>query len=96
MAKIELAVSGKTEDGRTVVRGVFPIYSSVGLPLQDIVETLNDNKMLVDWQDFYLQAMKEGWKPKRTFIKIREAVGDIFGPAYGVEVEKRLNLTLEK
>ena len=96
MAKIELAVSGKTDDGKMVVSGVFPIYSSVGLPLQDIVEILNTNKMLVDWQDFYHQAIKEGWKSDRTFIKIREAVGDIFGPTYGAEVEKRLNLTLEK
>ncbi len=96
MAKIELAVSGKTADGKTVVSGVFPIYSSIGLPLQDIVDTLNQNDMLVDWQDFYHRAIKEGWKSGRTFIKIREAVGDIFGPAYGAEVEKRLNLTLEK
>jgi hypothetical protein len=92
--KIELNIAGKTNDGKIVVSGVFPIYSSIGLPLQDILEILHQSNMVPDWQDFYDQAIEEGWKSDRTILKIQEAVGDIFGPAYGSEVEKRLNLTL--
>ena len=74
-----------------MVKGVFPLFSSLtGLPLQDILEILKQNNMVVDWVDFYEQSIKEGWKPDRTIIKIRDSVGDVFGSKYGEEVKKRL------
>jgi len=52
--------------------------------------------MVVDWLDFYDQSVKEGWKPERAIIKIREAVSEVYGPEFGKETEKRLNFTLSK
>lgn len=46
--------------------------------------------MVVDWIDFYEESVKEGWKPDRTITKIRDSIGDVFGPKYGDEVKKRL------
>lgn len=46
--------------------------------------------MVVDWLDFYDQAMKENWKPKRTLIKIRDSVGEVYGSKVGEEVMKKI------
>lgn len=86
-----LQISGKTPDQKTVVKGVFFLYSSyTGLPFQDILETLKKNNMIPDWINFYEESVKEGWKPDRTITKIRDSVGDVFGSEYGEEVKKRL------
>jgi len=48
--------------------------------------------MIVDWLDFYDQAMKEKWKPKRTLIKIRALVGEVYGSKMGEETVKKLKI----
>ena len=78
-----------------MVRGVFPIVSSIGLPLPDILKKLRQNDMVVDWIDFYDQAIDEGWKSERTLVRIKDSVDDVFGPVTGKRVLKRLKLYLK-
>lgn len=79
-----------------MVKGVFSLFSSLtGLPLQDILEVLKQENMVVDWIDFYDQSVKESWKPERTLVKIRDSVGDVFGPETGKEIIKRLKFYLK-
>lgn len=85
-----LQICGRTQDGDSVVRGVFPLFSSLtGLPLENILEILHDNHMIVDWFDFYDHALKEGWKPERAINKIRNSLGEVYSPEYGKEVIKK-------
>ncbi|MCK4817645.1 hypothetical protein KA005_17885 [bacterium] len=51
---------------------------------------MKQNNMVVDWLDFYDQAMKENWKPKRTLIKTRDSVGEVYGSKVGEEVMKKI------
>jgi hypothetical protein len=46
--------------------------------------------MIVDWLDFYENSVKEGWKPERTFERIRISITDVFGPEFGDESLRRL------
>jgi len=72
---------------------VFPLFSSLtGLPLEDILEVLKQNNMIVDWLDFYDQAMEENWKPKRTLLKIRDSVGEVYGSKVGEEIMKKFKI----
>jgi hypothetical protein len=90
-----LQITGRTLDNKLVVRGVFPLFSSLtGLPLDIILEVLKKNNMIVDWLNFFDQSIKEGWKPQRTINKIREAVSEVYGQEFSKEIEKRLNITL--
>ena len=91
-----LQISGQTTDQKSVVTGIFKIYSSLtGLPLQDILQTLYQNNMVVDWIDFYEESVKGGWRPDRTLVKIRDAVGEVFGTEVGKKVVERLNFYLK-
>jgi hypothetical protein len=64
--------------------------SSIGIPLEYVVEILSKKNMIVDWLDFYENSVKEGWKPERTFERIRISITDVFGPEFGDESLRRL------
>ena len=51
--------------------------------------------MVVDWIDFYEQSLKGGWKPERTLVKIRDAVGDVFGSEVGEKIIENLRFYLK-
>lgn len=85
-----LHVSGKTVEGKPVVQGVFYITSTIGLPLEIILDTLTKQGMVIDWKDFYEDSFKNGQKPDRIIMRIESAVGDCFGPKYREEVSRRL------
>lgn len=85
-----MEISGKTEDEKLVVKGIFPVVNSIGFPLECVVDTLKKQNMLVDWIDFYLESLTCNWVPERTLERIRLAVGDVYGPGVGDETLKRL------
>jgi hypothetical protein len=88
----ELTVSGKTIDGKMVVRGLSKIVSTYGIPLEDCLEILVKKNMVVDWEDYYKESIKSGVKESSLVFKIESAVGDCFGSEYREEVSKRLKL----
>ena len=46
--------------------------------------------MVIDWVDFFTDAIKNGWHPERTINKIVVSVEETFGTEYSTEVRKRL------
>ena len=90
-----LTISGKTLDGRPVVRGVFQWVSTYGLPLEVILDGLQKSGLMVDWLHFYDECIKEGWRPEGVKEKIRSAVGDIYGREHGEETIRRLETCLK-
>lgn len=68
----------------------FPVSSLFGLPLEEVVYRLSKENMVVDWIDFYEDAIKNGWHPERTINKIVVSVEETFGKEYSMEVRKRL------
>lgn len=79
-------------EGKLVVRGIFLITSSLtGLPLDNVLQLLEENNMVVDWVDYYEESLKYGWSTKTSLNRIETAVGDYFGTKYKEEVMERLN-----
>lgn len=85
-----LQVSGKTVEGKPVVQGVFYVTSTIGLPLEIILNTLTKQGMVIDWKNFYKDSFKNGQKPDRIIMRIESVVGDCFGSKYREEVSRRL------
>jgi hypothetical protein len=54
-------VVGNTEDGRSIVDGVFFLQTSIGLPLDIIVEELRDKNCVPVWDVYIIDALDGGW-----------------------------------
>jgi hypothetical protein len=85
-----LEASGKTPDGKTVVRGVYRFYETTGLPLDVIFDCLRSNAMLPDWSAFVLEAVEAGMQPERAISMLEPAIADTYGPGVRNVVVARL------
>lgn len=88
-----LSVVGKTEDGKSVVSGVFEFSDTYGLPPADLFNLLKQNNMVPCWVSYVQSATECGWKSKTIHAKLREAVVDSYGSSFWVNMEPKL-LTL--
>lgn len=73
-----------------VVQGVFKITSSIGLPLEVILDILTKHDMVIDWKDYLKESLSHGCNLNSILSKIETSVGDCFGSKYREEVKKRL------
>jgi alanyl-tRNA synthetase len=80
MLKLVLFKSGATTDGKTVVRGVFRLYETEGLPLDVLFEALKERRCIPDWEHFVQEAEAAGMKRDRVLLKIDPAISDTYGP----------------
>jgi hypothetical protein len=88
-------ISGKTIDGKFVVRGVHYIVSSIGLPLELCIEFLQKHNMVVDWVEYYTQSVKDCGKPDRVMEKIRGALQDTCDKEIQEKVIERLQFFVQ-
>lgn len=63
---------------------------SVGLPLDVVVDFLDTRGFMMDWLDFYSEAVKKGWPPDRTMLRLTQVVGDVYGPRFREDWVKRM------
>lgn len=85
-----LSVSGQTTDGITVVRGVFRLYETEGLPLDVLFEALKERNCIPDWKVFVQEAEGAGMKLDRVLSKLDPAIADTYGPEVRDVVLRRL------
>ena len=88
MSKLE--ISGITDEGFKVVKGCLVFTNSVGIPLDILIDVLYQNKMLIDWIDYYDECVQQGQKQSNLLQKIENALVDVFGKKYKDEVIKRI------
>ena len=89
---LPLSVTGQTEDGKLVIGNIFEnVTSRLGIPLDFVLEILNNNNMVVDWRQFYEDSMKSGWSYKTLRLRIDSSLGDMCSSQYRDEVLKRLD-----
>lgn len=74
-----------------VIGGLFYLSGTHGLPLEFILDFLKDRNLVMDWQDYIKEAIKDGHKISTVKARIISAVGDVYGCKYREEVEKRLD-----
>lgn len=86
----EFVVTGRTQDGKLVIGGVFRFVGEQGIPLDLIVSFLNEHNLMLDWLDFLRDSEKEGWPRERTIHRLQETVGDVYGPEWAAEWSKRM------
>ena len=70
--KRQIKVVGKTEDGKMVISGVFTFVGSLGIPLDIVLASFQENNFVVDWLDFRESALKDGWKESTLISKLEE------------------------
>jgi hypothetical protein len=86
-----LAKSGTTQDGRTVVRGVYRLYETEGLPLDVILDSLMAHDSIPDWTAFVVEAELAGMKRDRILSKLDAAIVDTYGSTMRDMVLQRLS-----
>jgi len=83
---------GKTQDGKTIVTGVYKFYETTGVPLDSILGILEERGMTPDWMALVLEAVEAGMKPDRFLSMLDPAIADSYGPVMRDEVIRRLRL----
>lgn len=84
-------ISGKTASDFYVVKGIYAIYETYGVPLDSIIYRLSQNGYMPDWTDLYTSMLRAGTKSHRALSKIREACMDIYDQAFMNHVLQQLS-----
>ena len=61
-----------------------------GVPLDIIIQILDDRGYIVDWIDFYESSIKGGWTVVTSLNKIEYSLCNVKGKEHSDEVIKRL------
>lgn len=76
-------------DGVEIIGGTFRFVDEQGVPLEVVVSRLEEQGKMMDWLDFHRDSVEAGWSTERTTSRLREAVGDVYGPRWAEEWLKR-------
>lgn len=61
-----------------------------GFPLEILLEIAKENNMVVDWIDFWDEAIKAGWKEIKILNKLETCLTDAYSKEYKMNVIYRL------
>lgn len=87
---------GVTEDGKPIIKGAFRMVDTHGVPLEVVISFLDNNGRMPSWADFYDNARKAGWKSRGIVAKLRNVVGDVYGPDFREGWELRMQAHIDK
>lgn len=73
-----MQITGRTPDGTLVVGGGFLLYNERGVPIVEIVRSLDDAGFLLDWCSFCADALRKGWKLGKAYTVLREGVEEVY------------------
>lgn len=63
-------VVGKSSDGKFVIGNLFFIVESMGVLLEEAINTFYSNNYLIDWISFYEDGVQKGWNSITIIKKI--------------------------
>jgi len=86
---------GQTEDGLLVVRGVFRLFDTYGVPLDITIDRLRQEGLMPDWLWLFDQMVQSGWHRERSYRRLLQVVGDVYGGLFRVEWEQRMGACLD-
>ena len=87
-----MKVIGKSTDGQLIVSGVFKLFDTCGLPLEDVFQQCAKKNYLPSWTHFYEEAIKAGWKHKTIITKLKSSMIEAYEDEWVKVVLKRLEL----
>jgi alanyl-tRNA synthetase len=73
-----------------LMRGVYRIVDSNGMPLELALQFIQSTGMMVDWVDFVSDAIRDGQEPEAVKVRILKAVRVV----YGQRIERRMRRIL--
>ncbi len=76
--------------------GVFRLADTHGIPLEILVQIIDDRGMVVAWDLFVDDARSHGWQDKTIRRKAIAAIAENFPRDYLVDFTKRLDIYLAK
>ena len=72
-----LRVSGVTITGAPVIGGVYNLGDRYGIPLEVALAYFQENALVVDWQDYFDDAVGRGRaKPDKVLRSVESAIAD--------------------
>lgn len=69
----KIKILGKTSDNKPVINA-FIFLSTVGLPIDIIVDEIYNNGFVIDWFDFCISAKNDGWNKNTLINKIKSGI----------------------
>lgn len=73
-----------------MLKGTFKFVDTYGLPLDLMIDAMDQRGYMVDWVDFIEESKEKGWPLHRTTHRLQEAVSDVYGPEFWKHWENRL------
>ena len=74
---------------------MFVQLESRGVQLETLVQVFDAKGYLIDWIEFYEDAMDAKWSHSTTIKRMEYALKDVKGPAYTKEILARLIMYLK-
>lgn len=93
----EIILSGKTKNGKFIIKSVFCFYNRDGIPLDIVFEFLKNNNCIPDWISFVKEAMATGMRFDRVISLLDSSIADSYGPEFrNVVIENLTKVFLPK
>lgn len=84
-----------TPEGVYVVDGVFRVFDSLGMPLDEIFNQCKQRNLMPSWTHFYDDARIQGWSHETIMNRLETTIPDIYGKEFSDNVMKRLQIYSE-
>ncbi len=81
---------GHTIEGKPVVSGVYRVFETHGLPLEVLLQGLQDKGVVPCWMSLYREASAAGVPHERILSKLDQAVSDSYGKDFRDNVIRSL------
>lgn len=77
------------------MKNVYQFCSTIGFPLECLLDQFKERDIVVDWIDYYNSALKLGMASERVLTRMEYDIVDVYGSQYKNEVMKKLNEYIE-
>ena len=84
-----LVQTGVTADGRAVFAGIFALYETHGVPLEDIMFGLLQRDALPDWLDLFDRGLASGMK-RSNVVRMIQTMAEVVSDEWAAGVMLRL------
>lgn len=74
---------------------MFDLVDTHGVPLDVVVQLLDERGYVPDWLHFYRRGVEAGWRPDGIVSKLESAVVDVYGPDWRDRWKETFLATIE-
>lgn len=90
-----LNIVAVTPEGVNVVDGIFRIFDTLGMPLDEVFNQCKEHNLMPSWIHFYDDARIQGWSHETILNRLEIGIRDIYGKDFSDAVIYRLQIHSE-